>query len=92
MVSLFRSQDPDPIVRERAAGTAEYLVTKELGARDLIQHGGVYQLVSCLTDTSRPVRDAAYQALIEAARFDPVRREITSQVRGEQGRVGRGAQ
>ena len=39
----------------------EMIVSRDVGARDTIQHGGVYQLVSCLRDTSNPVRDAAYQ-------------------------------
>ncbi|GFH29636.1 uncharacterized protein HaLaN_28329, partial [Haematococcus lacustris] len=72
-------QDRDPTVRVRAAGTAEYIVTKELGARDLCQHGGVQQLVACLQDSHTPVRDAAYRALIEAARFDIVRRTMAEQ-------------
>ncbi|KAJ9518493.1 hypothetical protein QJQ45_018596, partial [Haematococcus lacustris] len=75
-------QDRDPTVRVRAAGTAEYIVTKELGARDLCQHGGVQQLVASLQDSHTPVRDAAYRALIEAARFDIVRRTMAEQVGG----------
>jgi hypothetical protein len=55
------TQDPDALVRERAAGTAECLAKKELGARDIIQHGGVYQLVACLSDAALPARDNAYQ-------------------------------
>lgn len=54
-------QDKDALVRERAAGTMEYCAVKEVGARDIIQHGGLYQLVACLTDTHIPVRDAAYK-------------------------------
>eukprot|EP00967_Tisochrysis_lutea_P076910 scaffold104205_cov19-Tisochrysis_lutea.AAC.2 len=75
----FDRIDDDALVRERAAGTAEYLAKKELGARDIIQHGGIYQLVACLSDTALPVRDAAYKALYEGARFDVVRRELTAQ-------------
>ena len=60
-------------MRERAAGTVEYLVTKEVGSRDLTQHGGVPLLVSLLEDEVMAVRDAAYAALIEAARFNGVR-------------------
>jgi len=57
-------------VRERAAGTAECLAKQEVGARDIIQHGGVYQLVACLSDPALPVRDAAYKVggLIRAVR------------------------
>lgn len=69
-------KDKDALVRERAAGTAEYIAVKEVGARDIIQHGGVYQLVACLTDTVMAVRDAAYKALIEAARFNSIRKEL----------------
>ncbi|KAF5834890.1 radial spoke protein 14 [Dunaliella salina] len=72
-------KDNDALVRERAAGTAEYLAKKELGARDIIQHGGIYQLVACLSDASLPVRDAAYKALYEGTRFDVMRRELTAQ-------------
>jgi hypothetical protein len=66
-------QDADALVRERAAGTMEYLSVKELGARDVVQHGGIQQLVVQLQDQGTTVRDAAYSALIEAARFDVVR-------------------
>ena len=66
-------QDPDAVVRQRAAGTLEYISVKEVGARDLTQHGGVQLLLSLLEDTVGPVRDAAYAALIEAARFNGVR-------------------
>ena len=72
-------QDEDALVRERAAGTMEYIATKEVGARDIIQHVGIPALVLQLTDGEEAVRDAAYQALIEAARFDCTRRAIVQQ-------------
>mmetsp|Transcript_35054 Transcript_35054/g.78025 ORF Transcript_35054/g.78025 Transcript_35054/m.78025 type:complete len:377 (-) Transcript_35054:404-1534(-) len=72
-------QDDDPIVRERAAGTMEYLATKEVGARDIKQHGGVPLMVSLLKDSALPVRDAAYKALIEAARFNPIREALVEE-------------
>lgn len=62
--------------RERAAGTIQCLVVKELGARDLIQHGGVQALVRCLTDLHDAVKEAAYKALVEAARFDCTRQAL----------------
>ncbi len=37
------------------------------------QHGGVPKLMALLEDPVTAVRDAAYRALIEAARFDGVR-------------------
>ncbi len=73
-------QDPDHLVRERAAGTLEYVMGKEVGARDVLQHGGIGALVALLTDSQAAVRDAAYQALIEAARFDSVRKELSISV------------
>ncbi len=76
-----RSQDADALVRERAAGTLEYVMGKELGARDVVQHCGVSKLVVCLSDAVPQVRLAAYQALIEAARFNAVRVELCTQVR-----------
>ena len=66
-------QDPDAVIRERAAGTTEYLASKEVGARDITQHGGIPLLMSLLEDEVTAVRDAAYSALIEAARFNSVR-------------------
>ena len=66
-------QDTHPIVRERAAGTIEYIASKEVGARDIVQHGGVPLLVELLEDVAMGVRDAAYAALVEAARFNGVR-------------------
>ena len=66
-------QDPDAVVRQRAAGTLEYISVKEIGARDLTQHGGVTLLLTLLEDSVGVVRDAAYAALIEAARFNGVR-------------------
>jgi hypothetical protein len=63
-------------VRERAAGTLEYIATKEVGARDIIQHGGISNLTAQLGDEVEAVRDAAYKALIEAARFECTRAAI----------------
>lgn len=68
------------MVRERAAGTLEYVVCKELGARDLAQHGGIPALLACLTDTQPCVQAAAYLALLEAAKTEIVRRELCNQV------------
>lgn len=65
-------------MRERAAGTIQHIATKELGARDMIQHSGIPALVTCLEDEETKVRDAAYLALLEAARFNSVRSELVS--------------
>ena len=46
-------QDADDTVRERAAGAVRSIVTKELGARDLIQHEGVEALVAALEVSGR---------------------------------------
>lgn len=72
-------QDSDSIVRERAAGTLEYVTVKDVGARDMIQHGGVPELVKLLDDEVQPVRAAAYKALIEAGRFDSTRRALVAE-------------
>lgn len=69
-------QDEDDVTRYYAAGTLRCLVAKEVGARDLIQHRGVEALVAALEDPSEPVRDDSYAALIEAARFDSMRRAL----------------
>eukprot|EP00798_Chlamydomonas_sp_ICE-L_P030259 gene30259-35246_t len=69
-------EDADALVRERAAGTLEFIATKEVGARDIKQHGGVALLVGLLQDSVTAVRDAAYRALIEDARFEVTRGEI----------------
>lgn len=66
-------------------------MTKELGARDVIQHGGMAALVGSLEDPQPAVRDAAYGALVEAARFDPARRALENmQARGRAGGGGGG--
>ncbi|KAG2490634.1 hypothetical protein HYH03_011025 [Edaphochlamys debaryana] len=69
-------QDPDEVTRAYAAGTLACLVTKEVGARDLVQHGGLEALSAALEDECEAVRDDAYTALIEAARFDSTRRAL----------------
>ena len=71
-------QDADATCRERAAGTLECLALREVGARDIIQHGGIAQLVVCLQDSVLTVRNAAYKALIEASRFDCTRNALTA--------------
>lgn len=73
-------KDPDALVRERAAGTIEMVVGKEVGARDVLQHQGIQSLVKCLKDVQDSVRDASYVALIEASRFDCVRKDLCQQV------------
>lgn len=56
------------------------VVGKEVGARDILQHQGIQKLVKCLKDGEDDVRDAAYLALIEASRFDCVRKDLCQQV------------
>lgn len=55
------AQDDDALVRERAAGSLEYVASKEVGARDIIQVGvgGAH--------TARPCQllsDNAYQTRV----------------------------
>ena len=50
-------QDSDAIVRERAAGTLECIAVREVGARDIIQHGGIPALVERLEDPRPKVGD-----------------------------------
>ncbi|GIL46278.1 hypothetical protein Vafri_3299 [Volvox africanus] len=69
-------QDPDEVTRSYAAGTLGLLVAKEVGAKDLVQHGGLEALAAALEDDCEDVRDNAYSALIEAARFDSTRRAL----------------
>jgi hypothetical protein len=48
-------------------------VAKELGCRDMLQHGGLPQLLQLLKQPSAAVKDAVYGALCAAARFEVLR-------------------
>ncbi|GLC34015.1 40S ribosomal protein S14-B (RP59B) [Pleodorina starrii] len=69
-------QDPDEVTRGYAAGTLVLLACKEVGTRDLVQHGGMEALAQALEDECETVRDNAYSAFIEATRFDWTRRAL----------------
>ncbi|PNW73066.1 hypothetical protein CHLRE_14g617500v5 [Chlamydomonas reinhardtii] len=75
IVALLQDQTDDE-TRYYAAGTLKLLAAKEVGARDLAQHSGLDALAAALEDPSEGVRDEAYGALIEAARFDSTRRAL----------------
>jgi len=60
-------QDPDEIVRERAAAALEVTAHSAVGCEHVLKEGAVDKLVKMLDDTSADVRDAAYSALVEAA-------------------------
>ncbi|KXZ51682.1 hypothetical protein GPECTOR_11g133 [Gonium pectorale] len=74
MVALL--QDPDSMTRTYAAGSLRLMSSKEVGARDLGQHGGLEALAAALEDECEFVRDDSYGALIEAARFDAIRHKL----------------
>ena len=58
-------QHPRPEVRANCSTTLGLVATKELGAKDIVQHGGVPLLVGLLQDAHMEVRDAAFKCLLE---------------------------
>lgn len=59
-------QEEDASLRAKAAVTARALASRELGAKDLVQHGTVARLAALLQDEAEAVRSAAFQCLLQA--------------------------
>ncbi|WIA43362.1 hypothetical protein OEZ86_009851 [Tetradesmus obliquus] len=64
---------PDESLQASAATTLQSLVASEVGCRDMLQHGGLPQLLQLLKQPSAAVRDAVYGALCAAAHFEALR-------------------
>ena len=65
------AQEPEETLRRDATSALQLLLRRELGVRDLLQHGGLQQLLGLVAAGSPPlVRDEAYAALQEACRFE----------------------
>lgn len=66
-------QAPDESLQASAATTLQSLVASEVGCRDMLQHGGLPQLLQLLKQPSAAVKDAVYGALCAAAHFEALR-------------------
>ncbi|KAI8469628.1 MAG: armadillo-type protein [Monoraphidium minutum] len=72
-------QEPEEMLRRDAAAALQLLLRRELGARDLLQHGGLAPLLGLVGAASAAgVRDEAYDALLELARFEVGRAALSA--------------
>ena len=75
-----RLADEDATVRERAAACTELVAVNDQGCEELLACGTIGTLCALLRDTGAhpetEVRNAAFSALVEAARVDRVRRTL----------------
>eukprot|EP00877_Chromochloris_zofingiensis_P003994 jgi/Chrzof1/13596/Cz08g03190.t1 len=71
LIALLKEEEDD--FRQNVATTLGQLVCKEVGCRDVIQHGGLPHMVALLTDPSLAVRDAMYKSLEAACKVESCR-------------------
>lgn len=72
-------QEPDESLQAEAATTLHLLAVREVGCRDVLQHGGLQQLLQLLKQQSCAVKDAAYGTLCAAAKSESLRAAIVRQ-------------